>query len=118
MPPENGKTTAEPNTASQLRAKIDRGETGDKVAASDPAAAPLGTDAEAGGFSPTSEQVKLAIEEETKPVSPNPTGPEQAMDAYFVKPNPVKTAIMFAVTTALVVITVWSVYAYWPREIP
>lgn len=33
----------------QLRARIDEGATGDKVPASDPAAAPLGTDAEAGG---------------------------------------------------------------------
>jgi hypothetical protein len=34
---------------SQLRDRIDRGETGDKIAVGDPAAAPLGTDAEAGG---------------------------------------------------------------------
>lgn len=34
---------------SQVRDRIDRGETGDKVAAEDPAAAPLGTDAEAAG---------------------------------------------------------------------
>lgn len=33
----------------QLRDRIDRGETGDKIAVEDPAAAPLGTDAEAGG---------------------------------------------------------------------
>src|SRR3954466_15401286 len=33
----------------QLRADIDRGLTGDKVEASDPAAAPLGTDEEAAG---------------------------------------------------------------------
>lgn len=40
-------------TTEQLRADIDRGETRDKVAFSDPATAPLGTDAEAGG-TPTS----------------------------------------------------------------
>ena len=33
----------------QLRSDIDRGRTGDKVEASDPAAAPLGTDEEAAG---------------------------------------------------------------------
>jgi hypothetical protein len=33
----------------QVREQIDRGETGDKVAAEDPAAASLGTNAEAGG---------------------------------------------------------------------
>lgn len=36
-------------TGEQLRADIDAGRTGDKVAFPDPAAAPLGTDAEAGG---------------------------------------------------------------------
>jgi hypothetical protein len=36
-------------TGEQLRAEIDAGETGDKVAFPDPAAAPLATDAEAGG---------------------------------------------------------------------
>jgi hypothetical protein len=33
----------------RARAAIDRGETGDKIAHPDPATAPLGTDAEAGG---------------------------------------------------------------------
>ncbi|MBB4024011.1 MULTISPECIES: hypothetical protein [Actibacterium] len=35
--------------AARLRDDIDRGATGEKIAFSDPAAAPLGTDAEAGG---------------------------------------------------------------------
>lgn len=38
-------------TGEQLRADIDAGRTGDKVAFPDPAAAPLETDAEAGGNS-------------------------------------------------------------------
>ena len=37
------------STAEQLRHDIDSGRTGDKVRASDPAAAPLGTDEEAAG---------------------------------------------------------------------
>jgi hypothetical protein len=43
--------TEEPmgSTMAQLRHDIDSGRTGSKVAASDPAAAPLGTDDEAGG---------------------------------------------------------------------
>ncbi len=36
-------------TTAQLRDDIDHGRTGDKVAASDPAVAPLGTDEEAAG---------------------------------------------------------------------
>lgn len=47
-------------TTDQLRIRIDRGETGDKVAGSDPAAAPLGTDDEAGGFPPTEQERALA----------------------------------------------------------
>jgi len=37
------------STPSTLKGEIDAGATGDKVAASDPSAAPLGTDSEAGG---------------------------------------------------------------------
>jgi hypothetical protein len=40
-----------PKNWAQARNRIDRGETGDKIAVDDPAAAPLGTDAEAGGAS-------------------------------------------------------------------
>jgi hypothetical protein len=51
--------TAVPNV-DQLRAEIDSGRSGDKVAASDPAVAPLGTDEEAGGNPPTRDQVAMA----------------------------------------------------------
>jgi hypothetical protein len=44
----------------QLRSRIDQGETGDKVDFPDPAAAPLGTDAEAAGV-PVSDR-ELAME--------------------------------------------------------
>lgn len=40
-------------TTDQIRNAIDSGATGEKVGHPDPAAAPLGTDAEAGGNSPT-----------------------------------------------------------------
>lgn len=45
----------------QLRDAIDTGKTGDKVAHPDPAVAPLGTDAKAGGASPTSQEVALDV---------------------------------------------------------
>jgi hypothetical protein len=63
-------------TADCLRAKIDRGQTGDKVPASDPAAAPLGTDEEAAGASPSAEAVGQAQSQETSaPVKhPEPRG--------------------------------------------
>lgn len=55
MPRDTDRSASEPAderrdaTAAQLKADIDSGRTGDKVAGFDPAAAPLGTDAEAGG---------------------------------------------------------------------
>jgi hypothetical protein len=47
-------------TADRLRHDIDQGRGGDKVAFSDPAAAPLGTDDEAAGTPPSPEEVELA----------------------------------------------------------
>lgn len=49
-------------TSDQIRDAIDRGKAGDKVNVSDPAAAPLGTDAEAAGFSPTPRERKMTKE--------------------------------------------------------
>jgi hypothetical protein len=46
-----------PTNWAQAPAQIDRGETGDKIAAPDPAAAPLGTDAEAGGVATKAEDI-------------------------------------------------------------
>jgi hypothetical protein len=46
-------------TIDQIRARIDAGQMGDKTPASDPAAAPLGTDEEAAGTPPTSAQLRL-----------------------------------------------------------
>jgi hypothetical protein len=54
--------------AAKVRAKIDSGKTGDKIKVSDPAASPLGTDAEAG--SPHDEEgLKIAREASRKPSS-------------------------------------------------
>ena len=63
------KPVPEP-TAESLRADIDRGLTGDKVPGSDPAAVPLGTDAEAGGAPPTPAEV--ALEARSRTLRPPP----------------------------------------------
>jgi len=52
-------------TTEQLRIAIDQGQ--GKVDATDPAAAPLGTDDEAGGSSNTATQVRLAAAHEVRP---------------------------------------------------
>jgi len=58
------------STADRLRNDIDSGRTGDKVAASDPAAAPLGTDEEAAGTPPSREAVELARRHEVVRADP------------------------------------------------
>jgi hypothetical protein len=53
-------------TTEQLRIAIDQGHGGDKVDATDPAAAPLGTDDEAGGTPNSAAQVRLAAAHEIR----------------------------------------------------
>lgn len=61
--------------AEGLRHRIDRGETGDKVPASDPAAVPLGTDDEAGGAPPGGAAVEAALADAAGPGRPRaPSG--------------------------------------------
>lgn len=50
---------APPPNVDQMRAEIDSGRTGEKVPFPDPAAAPLGTDAEAGGHPPQPAEVAM-----------------------------------------------------------
>jgi cobalamin biosynthesis Mg chelatase CobN len=52
------------STTDRLRDDIDSGRTQDKVATSDPAAAPLGTDEEAAGTPPSPQVVELARRQE------------------------------------------------------
>lgn len=60
QPPMTGETA----TAAQLKDDINSGRTGDKVGGFDPAAAPLGTDDEAGGASLSPEALALARRQE------------------------------------------------------
>jgi hypothetical protein len=64
-----------PGNPDLLRSLIDAGKTFDKVRFPDPSAAPLGTDDEAGGFTPSAAQVNEAIRIETRPIA-NAAAPE------------------------------------------
>lgn len=69
--PPRGKGPSDDDlTADALRHALDRGAGGDKVDFIDPAAAPLGTDDEAGGHPPTREQILAAAREELGPARP------------------------------------------------
>jgi hypothetical protein len=59
-PPDRGPGA----TVAQLRQDIDSGATGDKVPVLDPAASPLGTDAEAAGVPPSPEMAAAARQAE------------------------------------------------------
>ncbi|MGF1605085.1 MAG: hypothetical protein ACFB22_01990 [Rhodothalassiaceae bacterium] len=61
--PANSKSERPP-TADRLRADIDAGRTGDKVAWPDPATVPLGTDAEAGGAAPEASDLARSRQQE------------------------------------------------------
>jgi cobalamin biosynthesis Mg chelatase CobN len=70
-------------TTDRLRKDIDRGRAGDKIGFPDPSAAPLGTDAEAGGTAPGPGARRTAHEQEvgredgpTAAVGPRPVSME------------------------------------------
>ena len=70
-PPGNLPADAPPDsetpTSAQLKADIDSGRTADKTPHMDVGAAPLGTCEEAGGTPPTSQEVRLARQNERAP---------------------------------------------------
>ncbi|HET9229895.1 MAG TPA: hypothetical protein VFO00_01320 [Vitreimonas sp.] len=69
-------------TAAQLRGDINSGKTGDKTPGFDPAAAPMETDAEAGGAPPTPEEVAQARANERRGIEArrNAAAPEKTPD--------------------------------------
>jgi|SRR6185437_11882506 len=71
-------------TVEQLRHDIDRGRTGDKINWPDPAAAPLGSDDEAGGAPPTREQILYALRTECGRVADRPPLDPRGLGAAWV----------------------------------
>ena len=61
QPPKDRSVNPPSAEAQRLRDSIDKGLSGDKVPAADPAAAPLGTDDEAAGTRPPPEIAKDAV---------------------------------------------------------
>jgi len=69
-------------TSAQLRGDIDSGKTGDKTPGFDPAAAPMETDAEAGGAPPTPVEIAQARAQEGRGVAGkrNSAAPQKTPD--------------------------------------
>ena len=97
-PPDAPKGDAE-NWA-QLKAQIDSGASGDKVTAGDPAAAPLGTDAEAGGDRTTAEHMRLNAQQESPPAAQETRSSELAHNVG-VKPGG-SLGVIIGIVAALV----------------
>ncbi|WP_448206666.1 hypothetical protein [Azospirillum sp. sgz302134] len=79
--PSDDRSTNPPNMAAQrLRDATDKGLSGDKVPAADPAAAPLGTDDEAAGTRPPPEIATDAVVPEDQRTPP---GHAKGTDAFM-----------------------------------
>src|SRR5437763_5930776 len=87
-------------TAAQLKDAIDSGRTGDKTPGFDPAAAPLGTDAEAGGAQPSPGLVAEDLAQETaRPASGGPAhaaSPELTPDGASGRPSRLRLVLISA----------------------
>lgn len=93
------------STTSQLRHDIDTGLTGDKVAETDPAAAPLGTDDEAAGRPPSPAAVRLARAQENVAGKP---GVVRTPESGASGPAPV---IWFWVAVAVFAVVILGAFA-------
>jgi hypothetical protein len=83
-------------TTDELRNRSDAGDIGDKVSFPDPAAAALGTDAEAGGSPPTVAERKLAAKQ--------PAGPAQHRQDSGMLIYPLLIAAVFIIVIAAAVV--------------
>ena len=86
------------STTAKLKHDIDRGRTGDKVDATDPAAAPLGTDEEAAGTPPSRHAIKQAHEHE---VGSGPSSERRASDQGVTIYLAIVAAVISTVGTAI-----------------
>lgn len=96
------------STAAQVRGDIDHGRAGDRAPALDPAAAPLETDAEAGGAPPTVDEIEQErthtnrLEGDRRP---NAVSPARTPDASADQGHhPFLTALALLVLTAAIVV--------------
>lgn len=106
--------TRKPDNVTQLHGDINKGRTGDKVAGTDPAAAPLGTDEEAAGTPPSGAEIAQARRAERKAdaaPAPNAANPDQTptgSSGRDINLMPIVTAVILAAVLALVV---WGLLA-------
>ena len=88
------------DTVAQLKADIDSGRTGDKVAAGDPGLSPLGTDDEAAGRPPSAARIHAARLQELSIGAAAQTKPQRER-AWFI-PTLLATLMLIVVVVAFV----------------
>src|SRR3974390_3145462 len=98
-----GDRSDTPGNPDLLRCMIDAGKTFDKVCFSDPSAAPLGTDDEAGGFPPSAAQVGEAIRLETWPLA-NAAAPGTVQESVWPRIVPLLVYALAAAAVGLLVL--------------
>jgi hypothetical protein len=103
MTPHNAETIS----PAELRKRIDRGETGDKVAGFDPAAAPLGTDEEAAGTPTVGITAPEGVSHPHSSLTPAPQD-SIAPDANPAKPR--GTVWWAVVALAILAVVIWLLW--------
>ncbi len=83
----------------QLRSRIDRGETNERIGFPDPATVPLGTDAEAGGAPPKPSEVALDAALSTSSAPRRRSLPNSGIAIY------VAIAVLFAILLISIIAT-------------
>jgi hypothetical protein len=101
-------------TSAQLKADIDAGRTGDKLTGFDPAAAPLGTDDEAGGSPPTPHMIAEArLAELSRPIDRRDLSgadrprPSTAPDGRADTRTPALAGVALGVALGLLVVVIY-----------
>lgn len=103
------------DTSAQLRDDIDSGRTGDKTPGLDPAAAPLGTDAEAAGTPPSAAEIAAARAAEARGRghhAPNAANPDLAPDGVLPRRrHGPRGVLVLAALIAVILIVFWLILA-------
>lgn len=102
-PPPEPSADGPAANAAQLKADYESGRTGDKAAAGDPGASPLGTDDEAGGASPGGAEIAQARTHEIRPKASAEHDPSLVNNASGRRPG-ARVGLLLGFAAALVLI--------------
>ncbi len=108
---EDKNASRTPGNPDKLRARIDEGQTHDKVAMPDPAAAPLGTDAEAAGTPASAASVEKATRQEAAPIQRRSRGFERTAARNYKETPEQRWAVYLIFVGVAVLIALVAIFA-------